>query len=108
MRILAADTKLVIDGERTLKIAGIAGVSGTSQNHGSSPSLSDVTSEGPVVASRFCFLISVRYSRTSAGIMTLSSQDFGVGMGPTAATDRWIVKAIVGRHFSWGKQSSVD
>ena len=28
--------------------------------------------------------------------------NFGVGMGPTAATDRWIVQAIVGRRFSWG------
>ncbi len=28
--------------------------------------------------------------------------NFGVGVGPTAATDRWIVKAIVGRHFDWG------
>jgi hypothetical protein len=31
--------------------------------------------------------------------------NFGVGIGPTAATDRWIVKAIVGRHFSWGRQN---
>jgi hypothetical protein len=28
--------------------------------------------------------------------------NFGVGMGPTAATDRWIVKGILGRHFDWG------
>ena len=28
--------------------------------------------------------------------------NFGVGIGPTAATDHWIVKAIVGRHFTWG------
>ena len=28
--------------------------------------------------------------------------NFGVGIGPTAATDHWIVKAIVGRRFSWG------
>jgi hypothetical protein len=27
-----------------------------------------------------------------------------VGIGPTAATDHWIVKAIVGRHFSWGQK----
>ncbi len=27
--------------------------------------------------------------------------NFGVGIGPTAATDHWIVKAIVGRRFSW-------
>ncbi|HEY9127011.1 MAG TPA: hypothetical protein VIM62_07780 [Acidobacteriaceae bacterium] len=32
----------------------------------------------------------------------------GVGVGATAATDHWIVKAIVGRHFSWTKQSQVD
>ena len=30
--------------------------------------------------------------------------NFGVGLGPTAATDRWIVKAIVGRRFDWGKR----
>ena len=28
--------------------------------------------------------------------------NFGVGIGPTASTDRWIVKAIVGRRFTWG------
>ena len=27
--------------------------------------------------------------------------NFGVGVGATAATDHWIVKAIVGRHFNW-------
>ena len=27
--------------------------------------------------------------------------NFGVGIGPTAATDHWIVKCIVGRRFSW-------
>ena len=34
--------------------------------------------------------------------------NLGVGVGPTAATDRWIVKGILGRHFSWGKPSQVD
>ena len=29
--------------------------------------------------------------------------NFGVGIGPTAATDHWIVKGIIGRRFSWGK-----
>lgn len=29
--------------------------------------------------------------------------NFGVGIGPTAATDHWIVKGILGRHFDWGK-----
>jgi len=24
-----------------------------------------------------------------------------VGLGPTAGTDRWIVKGILGRHFDW-------
>ena len=28
--------------------------------------------------------------------------NFGVGIGPTASTDRWIVKGIVGRRFSFG------
>ena len=29
--------------------------------------------------------------------------NFGVGVGPTAATDHWIVKAIIGRRFDWGR-----
>ena len=32
--------------------------------------------------------------------------NFGVGIGPTAATDRWIIKAILGRRFDWGKKHS--
>jgi hypothetical protein len=28
--------------------------------------------------------------------------NFGVGIGPTAATDHWIIKGIIGRHFDWG------
>ena len=31
--------------------------------------------------------------------------NFGVGVGPTAATDHWIVKGIVGRRFDWGHKS---
>jgi hypothetical protein len=34
--------------------------------------------------------------------------NIGVGIGPTAATDHWIVKGILGRHFSWVKQSVTD
>jgi len=34
--------------------------------------------------------------------------NIGVGIGATAATDHWIVKGILGRHFSWGKQSAVE
>jgi len=34
--------------------------------------------------------------------------NFGVGIGVTAATDHLIVKGILGRHFSWRKQSRVD
>ena len=30
--------------------------------------------------------------------------NFGVGIGPTAATDHWIIKCIVGRRFQWGKK----
>lgn len=29
--------------------------------------------------------------------------NFGVGIGPTAATDHWIFKAILGRRFDWGR-----
>jgi len=28
--------------------------------------------------------------------------NFGVGVGPTAATDHWIIKGILGRRFDWG------
>jgi hypothetical protein len=28
--------------------------------------------------------------------------NFGVGVGPTASTDHWIIKCIIGRRFSWG------
>jgi hypothetical protein len=31
--------------------------------------------------------------------------NFGVGIGPTAATDHWIVKGIIGRRFDWGRKS---
>lgn len=34
--------------------------------------------------------------------------NMGVGIGPTSATDRWIIKGILGRHFSWTKTSVVD
>jgi hypothetical protein len=30
--------------------------------------------------------------------------NFGVGIGPTAATDHWIIKCIIGRRFQWGKK----
>jgi len=32
--------------------------------------------------------------------------NFGVGVGPTAATDHWIVKGIIGRRFDWGPKKS--
>lgn len=34
--------------------------------------------------------------------------NFGVGIGPTAATDHWIVKAIIGRRFSWSHQGKAQ
>ena len=34
--------------------------------------------------------------------------NFGVGLGGTASTDRLIIKCIVGRRFSWHKQSEID
>ena len=34
--------------------------------------------------------------------------NIGVGVGPTAATDHWIIKGIVGRHFNWKKESPLD
>jgi hypothetical protein len=32
----------------------------------------------------------------------------GVGVGPTAATDHLIIKAILGRRFDWGRKSAVE
>jgi hypothetical protein len=32
--------------------------------------------------------------------------NFGVGLGVTASTDHIIVKAIIGRHFNWGRQKA--
>jgi hypothetical protein len=34
--------------------------------------------------------------------------NFGVGVGPTAATDRWIAKCIIGRRWDWGHHSPVE
>ena len=34
--------------------------------------------------------------------------NFGVGIGPTAATDHLLVKGIVGRRFSWTRHSPVE
>src|ERR1700728_2290686 len=34
--------------------------------------------------------------------------NFGVGLGPTSATDHLIVKGILGRRFDWGHHSAVD
>ncbi len=34
--------------------------------------------------------------------------NIGVGVGATASTDHWIIKGILGRHFSWVKQSQVE
>ncbi len=34
--------------------------------------------------------------------------NIGAGIGPTAATDRWILKGILGRHFSWIKQPEIQ
>jgi hypothetical protein len=31
--------------------------------------------------------------------------NFGVGVGPTAATDHWIIKGILGRRFDWRRPS---
>src|ERR1700733_13002262 len=34
--------------------------------------------------------------------------NFGVGVGPTAGTNHLIVKGIIGRHFTWVRQSPVE
>ncbi len=34
--------------------------------------------------------------------------NFGVGIGPTAATDHLIIKGILGRRFDWGHHSPVE
>jgi hypothetical protein len=44
------------------------------------------------------------FAATDLNVSPVWELNFGVGIGPTAATDHWIVKAIVGRHFDWGRQ----
>ena len=34
--------------------------------------------------------------------------NFGIGVGPTSATDHLLIKGILGRRFDWGKHSSVE
>lgn len=34
--------------------------------------------------------------------------NIGLGVGPTAGTDHWIIKGILGRHFDWKKPSLLD
>lgn len=34
--------------------------------------------------------------------------NFGPGLGPTAATDHFIVKGILGRRFGWRKHADVE
>jgi hypothetical protein len=34
--------------------------------------------------------------------------NLGIGVGPTAATDHLIVKAILGRRFDWGRHSAIE
>jgi hypothetical protein len=34
--------------------------------------------------------------------------NFGVGVGPTSATDHWIIKGIIGRRFDWSRRSPVE
>jgi hypothetical protein len=45
---------------------------------------------------------------TDLNISPLWEINFGVGIGPTAATDHLIIKGILGRRFNWGKKSPVD
>ena len=34
--------------------------------------------------------------------------NIGAGIGPTAATDHWIMKGILGRHFSWIRHPDIE
>ncbi len=48
------------------------------------------------------------FAVTDLNVSPVWEINFGVGVGPTAATDHWIVKGIIGRRFSWGHTSPVD
>jgi hypothetical protein len=48
------------------------------------------------------------FAVTDLNVSPVWEINFGVGVGPTAATDHLIVKGIVGRRFSWGRSSPVD
>jgi hypothetical protein len=45
---------------------------------------------------------------TDLNISPVWEINFGVGLGPTAATDHLIVKGILGRRFNWGRKSLVE
>jgi hypothetical protein len=44
---------------------------------------------------------------TDLNVSPLWEINIGIGMGTTAATDRLIVKAILGRRFDWGRHSAI-
>src|SRR5580658_2706294 len=48
------------------------------------------------------------FAVTDLNVSPVWEINLGVGIGPTAATDHLIVKGILGRHFSWTKQSVTD
>jgi hypothetical protein len=45
---------------------------------------------------------------TDLNVSPLWEINIGVGIGATSATDRLIVKAILGRRFDWGRHSPID
>jgi hypothetical protein len=55
--------------------------------------------------------VSYDFTRVISGGFNTSPKweiNFGVGLGPTAATDHLIVKGIIGRRFDWGRHSAVE
>ena len=48
------------------------------------------------------------FAATDLNISPTWEINIGMGYGVTAATDRFLVKAIVGRRFSWARHSPVD
>lgn len=44
------------------------------------------------------------FAATDLNVSPAWEINFGVGIGPTAATDRWLIKGIIGRRFDWGKK----
>ena len=45
---------------------------------------------------------------SSGGDVNADVFNFGIGVGPTAATDHLLIKGILGRRFDWGRKGDAE